>query len=69
MAGDRGLRYPQLTASSLQHLKLPDNIKDGYSTSRTCEISLSNHSGKHFRSVLYLVDEVTTPKKSSSASA
>ena len=63
MAGDRGLRYPQLTASSLQHLKLPETVKDGYSTSRTCEISLSNHSGVHFRNVLYLVDEVTAPKK------
>merc|ERR1719390_426236 len=35
MAGDRGMRYPELTAS----------CSDGYSTSRTCEMSLSNHSG------------------------
>ena len=30
---------------------------DGYSTSRTCEISLSNHSGVSFRSLLYLVHD------------
>merc|ERR1719440_2624878 len=62
MAGDRGMRYPELTGSSLQHLNLPDSCSDGYSTSRTCEMSLSNHSGINFRSLLYLVDEATTPK-------
>ena len=62
MAGDRGMRYPELTGSSLQHLELPDSCSDGYSTSRTCEISLSNHSGMNFRSLLYLIDEATTPK-------
>jgi hypothetical protein len=39
MAGDRGMRYPELTGSSLQHLDLPANCSDGYSTSRTCEVS------------------------------
>ena len=32
---------------------------DGYSTSRTCEMSLSNHSGINFRGLVYLVDEAT----------
>jgi len=63
MAGDRGLRYPELTASSLQHLNLPKNCADGYSSSRTCEMSLSNHSGVNFRGLVYLVDEATTAKK------
>lgn len=36
---------------------------DGYSTSRTCEMSLSNHSGIHFRGLVYLVDEATTAKQ------
>lgn len=56
------MRYPELTGSSLQHLNLPETCSDGYSTSRTCEMSLSNHSGINFRSLLYLVDEATTPK-------
>ena len=34
-----------------------------YSTSRTCEMSLSNHSNIHFRSLLTLLDEAATPKK------
>jgi len=64
MAGDRGMRYPELTGSSLQHLDLPSTCTDGYSTSRTCEMSLSNHSGINFRGLVYLVDEATTAKQS-----
>merc|ERR1711977_621938 len=33
MAGDRGMRYEELTKSSLQHLEVPSGCKDGYSTS------------------------------------
>ena len=62
MAGDRGMRYPELTEASLQHLELPTTCSDGYSTSRTCEMSLSNHSDVHFRSLLYLIDEAAQPK-------
>merc|ERR1719440_80657 len=65
MAGDRGMRYPELTTSSLQHLDgmmQSNSCSDGYSTSRTCEMSLSNHSNTHFRSLLYLIDEATVPK-------
>ncbi|MEW5310312.1 MAG: hypothetical protein WDW38_002124 [Sanguina aurantia] len=63
MAGDRGMRYPELTGASLQHLNLPKSCTDGYSTSRTCEMSLSNHSGINFRGLVYLIDEATTAKK------
>eukprot|EP01025_Chloroclados_australasicus_P065931 TRINITY_DN900_c0_g2_i1.p1 TRINITY_DN900_c0_g2~~TRINITY_DN900_c0_g2_i1.p1 ORF type:complete len:1084 (-),score=148.29 TRINITY_DN900_c0_g2_i1:617-3868(-) len=63
MAGDRGMRFPELTASSLQNLSLPENCTDGYSTSRTCEVSMSNHSGITFRGLVYLVDDATKPKK------
>jgi len=72
MAGDRGMRYPELTGSSLQHLDgmmQTNSCSDGYSTSRTCEMSLSNHSGVHFRSLLYLLDEATTPKAAAKAKA
>jgi len=62
MAGDRGLRLPELTKGALQHLDLPTNVTDAYSTSRTCECSLSNNSGVHFRSVLHLLDECARPK-------
>uniref|UniRef100_A0A7S3JVZ8 D-lactate dehydrogenase (cytochrome) n=1 Tax=Aureoumbra lagunensis TaxID=44058 RepID=A0A7S3JVZ8_9STRA len=68
MAGDRGFRYPELTGGALQHLNLPSQIKDAYSTSRTCECSLSQHSDVHFRSVLHLLDDSARPKSSSSSS-
>ncbi|PNW82667.1 hypothetical protein CHLRE_06g288700v5 [Chlamydomonas reinhardtii] len=67
MAGDRGMRFPELTGASLQHLNLPKTCKDGYSTSRTCEMSLSNHAGINFRGLVYLVDEATAPKKQAAA--
>jgi len=72
MAGDRGMRYPELTSSSLQHLDgmmEANACTDGYSTSRTCEMSLSNHSGVHFRSLLYLIDEATVPKAQAASSS
>lgn len=62
-AGDRGFTYPELNASALETLKEQvEEAKEGYSTSRTCEIGLSLHSGKYYKSVIYLVDKVTTPK-------
>ena len=72
MAGDRGMRYPELTGASLQHLDgmmQSNGCSDGYSTSRTCEMSLSNHSGVNFRSLLYLVDEATTSKRKAAGAA
>jgi D-lactate dehydrogenase len=63
-AGDRGFTYPELNASALQELRasLPADCTSGYSTSRTCEIGLSVHSGIPYRSILYLVDRCTAPK-------
>jgi D-lactate dehydrogenase len=72
MAGDRGMRYPELTAASLQHLQVHlkgSGATDGYSTSRTCEMSLSNHSGINFRGLVYLLDEAARPKKSQQGAA
>jgi D-lactate dehydrogenase len=64
-AGDRGFSFPELTASALQDLReaLPPDCTEGYSTSRTCEIGLSLHSDRPYRSILSLVDECTLPKK------
>jgi D-lactate dehydrogenase len=64
-AGDRGFNYPELNASALQHLRagVAGQCRAGYSTSRTCEIGLSAHSGIHYKSILYLVDRCTRPKE------
>jgi hypothetical protein len=69
MAGDRGLRFPELTASACQHVNLKEDVTDGYSNSRTCEIGVSSASGKHFRSLMFLVDQCTTPKAAAVAAA
>jgi D-lactate dehydrogenase len=63
-AGDRGFTFPELNASALEGLaeKIPDNCHRGYSTSRTCEIGLSLHSGIPYESVVYLVDRCTGGK-------
>jgi hypothetical protein len=34
----------------------------GYSSSRTCEIGVSMHSGIHYQSIAYLVDEAAAPQ-------
>jgi D-lactate dehydrogenase len=60
-AGDRGFTYPELNSSALHNLKpsLTDDCKEGYSNSRTCEIGLSVNSGISYKSIIYLVDDVT----------
>lgn len=60
-AGDRGFTYPELNKHGQRHLQeqIPVNCKDGYSTSRTCEIGLSEYSDINFKSIFYLIDEVT----------
>ena len=60
-AGDRGFSYPELNAHGQRHLQdqIPAECKDGYSTSRTCEIGMSEHSKINFKSIFYLIDEVT----------
>jgi D-lactate dehydrogenase len=62
-AGDRGFTFPELNKHGLKDLKnqLPDFVKHGYSTSRTCEIGLSLHSGISYKSIVYLVDMVSRP--------
>lgn len=63
-AGDKGFSTPELNQSALRTLKQSvQGCSRGFSTSRTCEIGLSHHSGIDYKSVIYLVDEVTQPKK------
>jgi len=63
-AGDRGFNEPELNAFGLRRLKpqLSAAVRAGYSTSRTCEIGLTSHSGIDYQSILYLVDRCTRPK-------
>ena len=59
VAGDKGFVRPEMNAYALR--SLAPAVKDctaGYSTSRTCEIGLSVHSGVTYRSVAGLVDRV-----------
>ena len=60
-AGDRGFTYPELNEHGQRHLQeqIPADCKDGYSTSRTCEIGMSEYSTINFKSIFYLIDEVT----------
>ena len=60
-AGDRGFLVPELSEHGLRELKaqIPVNCTEGYSTSRTCEIGFEKMSGIDFKSIFYLVDEVT----------
>ncbi|HEY5307334.1 MAG TPA: (Fe-S)-binding protein, partial [Casimicrobiaceae bacterium] len=57
-AGDKGFNRPELNAHALRHLKsaLPPGCATGYSTSRTCEIGLSEYGGIPYESILVLVD-------------
>lgn len=62
MAGDRGFFYPELTQSATRREaeEVNRNEFDGYySTSKTCEIALSEATGKNYQSILKLVDEVS----------
>jgi D-lactate dehydrogenase len=63
-AGDTGFNRPELNAHALQHLKpgLPDSCRAGYSTSRTCEIGLSEHAQIPYQSILYLVNACARPR-------
>ena len=61
-AGDRGFNFPELNEAALKGLdEHTCSCEAGYSTSITCEIGLSLHAGIPYRSILYLVDEVTQP--------
>lgn len=60
-AGDRGFTHPELNQAALKELKpaVGEQCSAGYSTSRTCEIGLSRHSGLYYKSIVYLVDQCT----------
>jgi D-lactate dehydrogenase len=60
MAGDRGFLFPELTASATdaEAREVKQNKYDGYySSTKTCEIALSDATQENYLSILYLVDE------------
>lgn len=60
MAGDRGFLFPELThsASLPEALEVATHEYDGYfSSTRTCEIAMSDAVQRNYESILYLVDE------------
>ncbi|MDX2304320.1 MAG: FAD-binding and (Fe-S)-binding domain-containing protein [Microscillaceae bacterium] len=62
MAGDRGFYYPQLThaATRSEASEVKQNQYEGYySTSKTCEIALSQAVGQNYASIMKLLDEVS----------
>jgi D-lactate dehydrogenase len=63
-AGDKGFTTPELNDHALRRLPeaVPADAEGGYSSNRTCEIGLSDHSGKPYRSVAYLLDRVSRAK-------
>lgn len=61
-AGDKGFTTPELNKHALRTLQpVVQHCSEGVSTSRTCEIGLSSHSGVDYHSLVYLVDRVTQP--------
>jgi D-lactate dehydrogenase len=62
MAGDRGFYYPQLTASAtkIESGEVKQIHYSGYySSSRTCEMALSEAVGQEYDSILKLLDDVS----------
>lgn len=59
-AGDKGFTTPELNAHSLRTLKdAVQHCSEGISTSRTCEIGLTQHGAIDYHGLVYLVDRVT----------
>ncbi len=60
MAGDRGFLFPELTqsATAAEAAEVKTTHADGYySSTKTCEIAITEATGKNYESILYLVDE------------
>lgn len=62
-AGDKGFTTPELNSHSLRTLKeAVQHCSEGISTSRTCEIGLTQHGGIDYHGLVYLVERVTRAK-------
>ena len=61
-AGDRGLLFPELTASASEKETAEVSLRDYggyYSSNITCEIGMSAATGKDYRSIVYLVEQAS----------
>jgi D-lactate dehydrogenase len=61
-AGDRGLLYPELTASATEKETAEVNARgyDGYYSSNiTCEMGMSEATGKDYMGIVYLVEKAS----------
>jgi D-lactate dehydrogenase len=61
-AGDKGFMIPALNEWGLRKLRpqiVSAGVARGFSNSRTCEMGLTRNSGVPYKSIAYLVDEVT----------
>jgi D-lactate dehydrogenase len=61
-AGDRGLLFPELTASATEKETAEVNARDYdgyYSSNITCEIGMSEATGKDYMSIVYLVEKAS----------
>ena len=64
MAGDRGLMYPALGAAATAHEAVEvraKGLREGYASSRTCEVNLTRHTGIPYRSIAFLLEAATRP--------
>jgi D-lactate dehydrogenase len=62
-AGDKGFTTPELNDHALRSLKSAvQYCEEGISTSRTCEIGLSQHGGIDYHGLVYLLDRVSRAK-------
>jgi D-lactate dehydrogenase len=60
MAGDRGFLFPEFTESAthLEAQEIKNEFFEGYySSTKTCEIALTDATKKNYESILYLIDE------------
>lgn len=60
MAGDRGFLFPELTksATALEATDVVNKELDGcYSSSKTCEIAMSDNTDKNYQSIFNLADD------------
>jgi D-lactate dehydrogenase len=62
--GDVGFKVPELNAHALRNVpaQLPEGCCSGVSTNRTCEIGLTDHTGRSYRSIAYLLEECSRPE-------
>jgi D-lactate dehydrogenase len=61
-AGDRGLLFPELTQSATEKESAEVRARDyggNYSSNITCEIGMSEATGKNYLSIVYLVEKAS----------